>query len=109
MLTISQAQIEAFAQVARLEYENRMVEYLKERFSLADEGLPRMVHEGIDQALGFNIISEGDVQRYLECLAQHGRGFPELPWSRSILTDIEDTGTQKMDRIQWYVLQSQGG
>ena len=96
--------MQAFRRDTLTQFQSRMVSHLHAIWSGSDQELTVLVEDGVKQALGFDIRSEQDVQRYLEYMAYFGREFASLPWASTVLRDSDRTGTEKVDRLQWQVL-----
>jgi hypothetical protein len=109
MLTIRKSQIEELAKSKQAYFVKRMVSHLKQNFSrqltlnnIPEEDLSTIVIKGIEKAAYFNVINEGDIRLYLECMALLGPGFDKSerhPWAGEILNQAGLTGEEKMDRI----------
>ena len=91
----------------------RMVRHLREEFSqylraqaLPEEGLDGMVRQGMKDAERYGVIYQGDVERYIECMAMLGPAFPQdpkAPWAGETLRRADLDGSAKMDLISDYV------
>jgi hypothetical protein len=107
-MVIRKAQMAAFEPYMLKAFQDRMVAHLRPFAPYPEQQLRAMVVAGIEEASGFKIRSEQEVERYLECLVQYGAGFSTLHWAGPILRDSASTESDKMDRIQWHVLHRPG-
>ena len=110
MLRIRRQQMSKLSAHMLRQFEDRMVVRLRTRFpaetgAMDEPELRQLVQEGIEQANAYDVTAEFDVQRYLECMVEHGRDFdtaPETAWAGDILRTGGLTGAEKMDRIDDY-------
>ncbi len=109
MLVIRSEQMQVFEQYMLKSFVQRMIAVFKARTPYTEKELRPLIEAGIDEAFGFGIQSEQEVERYLECVVQFGRGFQSTRWAGPILRDRSLPETPKMDRIQWFVLHDFGG
>lgn len=103
MLQIRKAQIEAFSDDAKARFENRMARQLRTGHPsrmrpLKKEELRLLIREETAKAAGYGITDEADVERYLDCVGEYGRGF-DNGWAGPILRDSNLDGHEKMNRI----------
>lgn len=107
MIIISQQQMDALGQKSQTHFETRMIEHLRHTFPQQairhdDTVLRYFVRASIEMCRTFAIVTEFDVQRFIEYVAIYGRDFPrraDMPWVAKILNDQELTGRLKMDQI----------
>src|SRR3712207_2161506 len=107
MLVIRQKQMDALKADAVRQFAERMAAHLRrtfpDRFARTPEAdLRARVRRSIDEAAGFGVESEQDLQTYLECGAVLGFGFahdPDHPEAGAILRTPELSGPQKMDLV----------
>jgi hypothetical protein len=112
MLKIRKAQVEALSQAMLRQFEDRMVTHLRaacpeQTQDVSEPELRATIRLGVESAAKYEVTDEVDVRRYLECLVLYGPDFdanPRTPWAGQILNDKELTGTEKMNRIDDYVL-----
>ena len=110
MLTIRPDQLQTLSELMLKQFEDRMVTHLRAMYPDATQAKPeaelrRLIQEGIVRARGYQVKTENNVRRYLECMVSYGTRFdsgPETAWAGKILRDAKLTGTQKMDRIANY-------
>jgi len=110
MLQIRKQQMAVFAKVMRQRFEDRMVAHLRRKFhaDFAESPEPELrslVKTAIEKAATYDVVTEDDVQRYLERMARYGAGFDKdraFSWAGEILRTKEIDGTEKMDRIEDY-------
>ena len=111
MLTIRNAQMAAFAESLRNQFERRMETHLRSRFperaaAYSSANLTGLVRGGIKQAAHYGIELEPDIRRYLELSLEYGPEFdrdPKLPWAAEILNQDLD-GTEKLQQLDEYEL-----
>jgi hypothetical protein len=105
MFVIRDAQMKAFEEDLRERFEREMVAHLNSRFTLeqitAHQRLPvsDLVHTAVDTALSRGITAHDDVRRFLELSVEHGLGFENQAWARTVLADESLSGTEKMDQL----------
>lgn len=95
MLVMREAQMTTFEQVAIHNFENRLLEHLKEFFPrhceiLGDEQVRKVIRLGIERAGQYDLTSERNVDLYVNLMFMLGSYFdqdPQLPWAAKILTD----------------------
>jgi hypothetical protein len=95
MFKIRAAQVKAFEQAARKDFEDRMVLHLNEFFpdecrAMGEAALREMIRYGIGRAASHGIIMEPDVCKYLTLMMAYGRDFdcdPNHPWASAVLND----------------------
>lgn len=105
MLVMREAQMTTFEQAAIHNFENRLLEHLKEFFPrhceiLGDEQVRKVIRLGIERAEQYEVVSERDLHLYVGLMFMLGSYFdqdPQLPWAGKILKD-EDV-VEPSDRI----------
>jgi hypothetical protein len=110
MLVIRQEQMEVLGRYMLRQFEARMVLHLRATFpeplrGMSESDLRDMIRDGIDKAAQYDVTTEGDVQRYLECMVLLGPNYDrdgELPWAGEILRRKDMDGQAKMDAIDEY-------
>jgi len=85
-------------------FEDDMTAHLIRRFAgkpvVEDaDRLRAFVREGINHAGKYGIVSQFDVQRFLEFRAEYGADFHSIPWIAKVLNDSTLSGCGKMDRL----------
>ncbi len=108
MLVIRDSQMLAFEQAAVRNFENRLIDHLKEFFPrqceiLGKEQTRKAVRLGIERAEQYGLVSERDLHLYVGLMFMLGSYFdqdPQLPWAAKILADgnIADPST-RADRL----------
>lgn len=108
MLKIRREQIEVFEQVAARNFEDRMVNHLREftprHFRILQEAdIRRVIRYGMERAQSHDLTSERNVRLYIEMMFMLGGHFdadPQLPWAAEILSDREITDeVVRVDRL----------
>ncbi len=115
MFVIREEQMDAFSQAEIEKFENRMVLHLQSVFPDQTKNTPNpdllnMIQLGIEKSTEYNITTEGDVRRYLECSILYGWDFdtkPETYWAGEILRDDDLDGETKMDMIEQHEAEQQ--
>ncbi len=108
MLIIREEQMEIFEQVALRNFENDMIDHLKD-FSpdhcrvLKNDGVRKVIQLGVEKAETYGFTDRGPVKFYVEMMFMLGSYFdtdPQYPWAGRILTDeaIEQQ-TERADRL----------
>jgi hypothetical protein len=95
MLTIHREQIDAFDSIQRRQFEDELVEYLRQFAPKLSEiagetGVRDAIRLGIDKADEYGLTNRGPTRLYLELMFTLGSGFdtdPQLPWAHRVLTD----------------------
>ncbi len=104
MLIIRKEQMEIFEQTALRNFENDMIDHLKD-FSpghsraLGPDGVRKTVRLGIDRAATYGLTDRGPVMFYIEMMFMLGSYFDsdcQYPWAPRILTD--ETIEQQAER-----------
>lgn len=108
MLKIRKEQIEVFEQAAVRNFEDRMVNHLREftprHFRILQEtDIRRVVRYGMERAQSHNLTSERSVRLYIEMMFMLGSHFdtdPQAPWAAEILSDRDITDeVARVDRL----------
>ena len=95
MLVMRQTQMATFEQAAVHNFENRLLEHLREFFPkhceiLGDEQVRKVICLGIEQAKQYDLVSARDLYFYVGLMFMLGSYFdqdPQLPWAARILKD----------------------
>lgn len=112
MLKIRKAQMDSLSEARLKQFEDRMVLHLRsacpeETRETAEPDLRNTIREGMKSAAQYEITSEVDISRYLECVVVYGLDFetnPKTAWAGRILNNKELSGTEKMNRVDEYAL-----
>jgi len=111
MLFIREEQREAFRQYMLEKFEYSMLVHLQSSFPEQTEGMtePHMldfIRSGIQKAEGYEVVTEGDVQRFLELMLTFSVDFDvnsETPWAAEILGNEHIDGSEKIDRLDEHI------
>jgi len=113
-MKIREEQKLAFIQSLEDSFVKNMVRYLKDNFpkhckmwNLQEEDLEPLVRQGMAEAEKYGLFSEGQIQRYLECMVILGPKFDQdekYPWAGEILRREDLDGEEKIDQISGYLL-----
>lgn len=95
MLRIRPEQMAAMSEYMTQRFEDRMLVYVRSRYSQQCEGLDEpgtreWIRQGIKHSKEYEIVSERDVCGYIELMFELGRDFdtdPNRPWAGTILQD----------------------
>jgi hypothetical protein len=95
MLVIRDSQMLAFEQGAVRNFENQLIEHLKEFFPkhceiLGEEQVRKVIRLGTERAGQYELVSERDLYLYVGLMFMLGSYFdqdPQLPWAAKILED----------------------
>jgi len=112
MLKIRQAQMDSLSEVMLGQFEDRMLRHLRaacpeETQDISEPELRSTIRAGMDSAAKYDITSEVDIRRYLECVVVYGQDFdtnPKTAWAGHILNNKTLSGTEKMNRVDEYAL-----
>jgi len=115
MLVIRQEQMEILSRQRRQQFEERLLEHLKQVMpercqELGDDRLRAEIRYGIERAMSYDIAAERDVASYLAVMLRFGRDFdqsPERPWVQSILTDRTSSAENRLRRLRWRLSQAE--
>jgi hypothetical protein len=102
-----QLQMEALSKYMLEQFENRMVDHLRDILAvqtedMTTEDLRHLIRQGVDKAEAYKITDELEVETYLECMVQYGVNFDtdtQTSWAGEILRDERFSETDKMQRI----------
>ena len=108
-MIIRDSQLRSLAADRWVTFLRRMRQMLETRFpgwcaARRTEGrrIEDIVKATVDEANGYGVKAESDLELYLQCLAVLGMSFandPRFPWARGILLRADLTGSAKMDKI----------
>src|SRR3990172_8473476 len=109
--TMKAAHMEAFSAQQRKRFEDEMVVYLQKGYpaefqKMGEPWMRELIREGIEKAIGYDIVLERDVARYIELMMALSPDFDEsqkTPWARDILT-LRLTAVAKLDRMYEYIM-----
>jgi len=112
MLHIRPEQMDALSDYMLWRFKGRMVTHLRKTHSkklqkVPDGELKAMVETGIERAKKYDVINEGDVQLFIECMVILGPGFDcdkNFPWAGDILSRKDIDGQVKMAQISEYLI-----
>lgn len=107
MLRIRKEQYDILVQQAIHNFENRMYAHATKVFpdeckALGEEGVRRLIKEGIERAARYGIEIEYDVARFVDLqyiLAPDFDTNPEIPWAAAILKAPDLDATKRLDRL----------
>ena len=108
MITLRDAHLDAFQRVSLKQFEDRMVEHLRNDFAdrtkdRSEPDLRNLVRDSIAKAKTYGVVAESDVQRFIDCRMIHGLKFDtakETNWAGQILRTPSLTGSGKMDHVE---------
>ena len=108
MLKIRKEQMQVLSGYMLHMFKDRMVRHLRAAFKIklekiTEEELRTLVDTGIDKAKYYNIITEDDVQTYLEYMVSYSHDFDmnsETSWAGDILSQKDIDGSLKMIRLK---------
>jgi hypothetical protein len=112
MLKIRKTQMDSLSEAMLKQFEDRMVTHLRAACPEQTQDLPEselrtVIRTGIENAAKYDITSEVDIRRYLECSVVYGLDFdtnPKTTWASHILNNKDLSGTEKMNRVDEYAL-----
>ncbi len=104
-LKIRSEQVQVFEQAAVRNFEDRMIEHLKEfvpkHFKMLEEAdFREIIQYGWERAKSYRLTSERSVRIYIQLVLMLGSGFdadPQIPWAAEILND--ESGPDETERI----------
>jgi hypothetical protein len=112
MLVIRDAQMKAFSDSARQDFERRLVRHLGETTPIPPDRLVAEVPGAIQSAGELGFVRQCDVARYCELMYRHAGGpvMDGLPKeARNILLAYGVEPAEKLDRLErWAVAKSNG-
>lgn len=95
-------------------FVQRMVRHLWDGFpkqceaqAWQEEDIESLVRQGMDRARDYGLFSEGEIQRYLECMVIFGPEFDQdqkYPWASDILNSVDLSSSQKSEALAWNML-----
>ena len=105
MLTIRQAQMDAFSRIEVAKFEEWVLAHLQmffpSRYRAAGEPrLREVIRSGIERAASHDVRAKRDVCKYIDLMVVFGRGFdadPRFPWAREILASGEPAPRRMRD------------
>ena len=113
MIVMRNQQMQVFSTALLDDFVKRMVQHLRSDFPqylrknrIVEADLDAFVRRGIKAAESFGVLYEGDVQRYVECMAMLGPDFPSdprFPWAGETLRVTDFDGEAKMNLISEHV------
>jgi hypothetical protein len=96
----------ALKQYARIQFQERTFRELREQLSDETEAIPdsqlrELIAVGVQEAEGYGMVCEDDVQVYVALLVVHGRSFGQDPssWAGRILRDPNLSGADKLTAL----------
>jgi hypothetical protein len=112
MLRIRKTQMDSLSEAMLKQFEDRMVLHLRsacpeQTRDMSEPELRVTIRQGIDSAAQYNITSEVDIRRYLECVLVYSPDFdtnPKTAWASHILNNKQLSGTEKMNQVDEYAL-----
>jgi hypothetical protein len=111
-MRIRDDQLTALGEVRLMVFVQRLTDHLKNDFAadLASHGIaksqvPQQVRDCIALAGSFGVEAESDMWLFGECVAIFGPQFPRTEdWAQEELERRDKSGTEKMDKINQYML-----
>lgn len=105
MLRIDGRQLARFSDVARSDFEARMLVHLRGTFAelcrpLADAELRATIRRGVERAATYGLVQEYDVCRFLHLVVVLGRDFDVDPAHRYVHRRLTEPGAPPSLRIQ---------
>lgn len=112
MLQIRKTQMDSLSDAMLKQFEDRMVIHLRtacpeQTHEMPEPELRTTIHTGIKRAEKYDITSEFDIRRYLECVVVYGPDFdtnPKTAWAGPLLNNKQWSGTEKMNQVDEYAL-----
>mgnify|MGYP000336084517 CR=1 FL=1 len=105
MLTINEAQLEAFQDISIEMFKSRMISFLTEFFFDAIENqsefeLKMFIANSIEKAEAFGIDTEDDVQAFIVYAVQLGINFDtKHSWAAKVLNNDNLLGSEKLEQL----------
>jgi hypothetical protein len=98
MFTIRKQHMDACATVSMRNFEDRVLEHLRESYPGEVETRGELktreaIREGTQKARGYGLVSEVDVVLYIDVMFRLGPDFdnhPKYPWAREILQGLDN-------------------
>jgi hypothetical protein len=111
-MRIRDDQLTALGEVPLGVFVQRLTDHLKNDFAadlashgIAESQVPQQVRDCIALARTFGVQAESDVWLFAECVAIFGPQFPRTQaWAEQELVRRDKSGTEKMDKINQYML-----
>ena len=108
MFKLRQAHIDAFEEVHRQTFEDRMVRDIAERFfsqyeSLGDEAVRERICDGMERAPKYEIHAQADVAKFIRLMFGIGPDFDtsrKTRFARDILAQTERSAGARLDEIK---------
>jgi hypothetical protein len=111
---IRKEQLDAFSRELESRFVLRLVRHLREDLpgevaaqGLQEQDLEPLVMRGVEDAKRYGVVNEGDLRRYIECLAVLGPRFDtdgKFPWAGEALRRTDIDGEAKMDAIDEHLI-----
>lgn len=110
-MIIRDAQTEELGKSYQKRFVERMLRHLRAMFAekladRSDEELRELIRDGIENAADYEITIEYDVSRFIEYMVIFGEDFDideKTYWAGNILNKSENSGTEKMNEMDYYV------
>ncbi len=108
MLTMRKEQMDVFDRIAALEFQERLVEYVRKSFpaafsELGAQRVREIVRFACEKAKEYELSSERGCRLYASMVFVLGAGFdkdPQFPWAGEILTDAaSDDPNLRIDKL----------
>ena len=107
MLTIRTEQMGALSDYMLQAFKRRLAAHLRVTFpyetaEMDDPTLEGTIDAGMQRAREYDVRSEDDIRRFLECMFRYGPHFdtdPNTAWAGDILRRTDLGGSAKMDRV----------
>jgi hypothetical protein len=104
---ITDAHLQAFSHQQNKRFEDEMIAYFRQHYpqesaELGEDGLRKLISEGVEKAKTYYIYREVDVARYLQFRVAIRQDFDdcrELPWVHEILTSERLLAPDKLEQI----------
>jgi hypothetical protein len=104
---ITDAHLQAFAQQQNQRFADEMIAYFRQHYprqsaELGEDGLRKLIDEGVEKAKTYYIYREVDAARYLQFMVAIRRDFDDcraLPWAHEILTSERLLAPDKLEQI----------
>jgi hypothetical protein len=112
MLKIRKEQMAVMSDYMLWRFKDRTVKHLrktypKELHEIPEGELEAMIETGIERAKKYDVINEGDIKLYIECMVILSSEFDcdeKFPWAGDILGRKDITGQVKMAEISEYLV-----
>jgi hypothetical protein len=108
MFVLRQPHLDAFAQVARESFEDRVLPHLRERFAeeceeLGDQKVRARIQDGIDRAARYEIRQDADVTAFIRLMFGLRPDFDtarQTAWAGEILRDLSRPAPERLADIK---------